>query len=254
MCALGPIASGGTGTLIVTLRPSGAGTLSITATASSQSTYDPNVANNSATATTTVTPRPACADGVDNDGDGRVDYLADPGCLSASDSTEGTDADSADILYSAAVSESSIALGDSVTYALTVTNAGPDPSESVAVSLQFLTDGYATLSLASITLTQGSCADAGGGVTTCALGTIAAGSSATVTIVVRLGEPPSGSPPQRPSRLTLQSGVQSATPDPNPLNNFVERTIAVTAPLVAFSIGGRPDPVSLVIPAERRKK
>ncbi len=33
-------------------------------------------------------PKTACADGVDNDGDGKVDYPADPGCASASDNDE----------------------------------------------------------------------------------------------------------------------------------------------------------------------
>jgi hypothetical protein len=33
-------------------------------------------------------PKPACSDGIDNDGDGKVDYPADPGCGSASDTDE----------------------------------------------------------------------------------------------------------------------------------------------------------------------
>jgi len=33
-------------------------------------------------------PPPACSDGIDNDGDGWVDYPADPGCFSANDDTE----------------------------------------------------------------------------------------------------------------------------------------------------------------------
>jgi len=33
-------------------------------------------------------PKPACSDGIDNDGDGKVDYPADPGCDSASDTDE----------------------------------------------------------------------------------------------------------------------------------------------------------------------
>jgi OOP family OmpA-OmpF porin len=35
-----------------------------------------------------VTPPPACADNVDNDGDGKVDYPADPGCTAADDPDE----------------------------------------------------------------------------------------------------------------------------------------------------------------------
>ena len=33
-------------------------------------------------------PKPACSDGIDNDGDGLVDYAKDPGCTSASDGNE----------------------------------------------------------------------------------------------------------------------------------------------------------------------
>lgn len=33
-------------------------------------------------------PKAACADGIDNDGDGRIDYPADPGCTSAGDTDE----------------------------------------------------------------------------------------------------------------------------------------------------------------------
>jgi hypothetical protein len=37
------------------------------------------------------TTAPQCADGVDNDGDGKVDYPADPGCSSATDDSESPD-------------------------------------------------------------------------------------------------------------------------------------------------------------------
>jgi hypothetical protein len=38
-----------------------------------------------------VVPPPACSDGIDNDGDGLVDYPADPGCLSPDDPWETVD-------------------------------------------------------------------------------------------------------------------------------------------------------------------
>ena len=37
--------------------------------------------------------RPACSDGLDNDGDALVDYPADPGCTSQNDRDEHNDAD-----------------------------------------------------------------------------------------------------------------------------------------------------------------
>lgn len=38
--------------------------------------------------TATPAPEPACADGIDNDGDGRIDHPADPGCTSTTDADE----------------------------------------------------------------------------------------------------------------------------------------------------------------------
>ena len=40
----------------------------------------------------TITAPAQCSDTVDNDGDGRIDYGRDPGCTSASDTTESPDA------------------------------------------------------------------------------------------------------------------------------------------------------------------
>jgi len=44
--------------------------------------------SDSASKTWAVTPPVACNDGVDNDGDGKVDFPADPGCSSETDTTE----------------------------------------------------------------------------------------------------------------------------------------------------------------------
>jgi len=40
---------------------------------------------------TTWNPRPACIDGLDNDGDGLIDALLDPGCTDESDESEAAD-------------------------------------------------------------------------------------------------------------------------------------------------------------------
>jgi hypothetical protein len=44
--------------------------------------------SNTVTVTTQSPPPPECSDGIDNDGDTFIDYPADPGCTSASDTTE----------------------------------------------------------------------------------------------------------------------------------------------------------------------
>ncbi|BBL76354.1 glycoside hydrolase family 5 protein [Methylomagnum ishizawai] len=49
---------------------------------------DPGCSSSTDSDETDPPPPTACADGLDNDGDGRVDYPADPGCASATDSDE----------------------------------------------------------------------------------------------------------------------------------------------------------------------
>lgn len=62
-------------------------------------TYGVNAENTNGTSSTTTLdvstldcsappPQPACSDGIDNDGDGLIDYPADPGCTSATDTDE----------------------------------------------------------------------------------------------------------------------------------------------------------------------
>jgi uncharacterized repeat protein (TIGR01451 family) len=71
-----------------------------------------------------------------------------------------------------------VLIGQTVTYAINMANAGPDAATSVV-----LTDTLAAaVSLVSATPSQGSCTQSGGTVT-CALGTVASGAGATVTIV-----------------------------------------------------------------------
>jgi uncharacterized repeat protein (TIGR01451 family) len=74
-------------------------------------------------------------------------------------------------------SASTVRVGESITYTLTVSNAGPLPATGVVV-----TDVVPTqVSVGSATASQGSCSVAGGKVT-CALGSMDIGATATVTI------------------------------------------------------------------------
>ena len=61
------------------------GTGCATTLANAFSLNPPNV---TCTGDTTTPPTPACADGIDNDGDTLVDFPQDPGCTSANDTTE----------------------------------------------------------------------------------------------------------------------------------------------------------------------
>ena len=142
-CTLGPLAVGASATIaiVVTVDATAVCPLSDTATVAGVET-DPLAANNSATAST------ACGGGTD---------LAI------------TKADAPD----------PVTVGGTLTYTLTVTNNGPDPSTDSTV-----TDTLpAGVTFVSATPSQGSCAQAGGTVT-CTLGPLAVGASATIAIVV----------------------------------------------------------------------
>jgi len=85
--------------------------------------------------------------------------------------------DTADLSLTKSADTSSPNLGDNVTYTLTVANAGPDASGGVV-----LTDPLpAGLDFVSVESSQGACE--GGDTVVCDLGSIANGSSATVTVV-----------------------------------------------------------------------
>ncbi len=98
---IGTMASGTTATLNLTvtvMATSGVEVLN-TATISGSDSTDPNTGNNTATVSFTSTTdgqgggngSPQCSDGIDNDGDGEIDYPADGDCESASDDKEEAD-------------------------------------------------------------------------------------------------------------------------------------------------------------------
>jgi len=109
------------------------------------------------------------------------------------------------------------AIGVPVTYTLMARNAGPSDATGVIVS-----DSVpAGTTLVSATASQGSCTSA----VSCSLGTIAAGGSATVTIVLK----PSGV-----GTVTEAAGASGNETDSNPSNNLSQVTTAV----YGFAPGG----------------
>jgi uncharacterized repeat protein (TIGR01451 family) len=106
-------------------------------------------------------------------------------------------------------------LGGSITYTVTVANAGPDKATNVSV-----TDSLPPMvSLVSATPSQGSC----GGIDpiTCDLGTLFAGTSAVVTIVVT---------PMASGLVIDQATVSAADSDPNLENNTAMQSTTVVLP------------------------
>jgi uncharacterized repeat protein (TIGR01451 family) len=111
--------------------------------------------------------------------------------------------------------------GDSVTYTLTVSNAGPATATGVT-----LTDTLGSLlNFQSATTSQGTFT-VSGGVVTFSLGTIASGGSATATVTAQANEDGSTSD---------SATVSSSSPDPNPGNNNASVTTALSEPAIIVS-------------------
>jgi uncharacterized repeat protein (TIGR01451 family) len=103
-------------------------------------------------------------------------------------------------------------VGENATWTASMTNAGPDTATGVG----FQATGPAGATLVSATASRGNgCTGA-----TCAIGTLAAGASATVTLVYKLGQA---------GTLTFSASVQSDF-DTNTSNNSASATTVVLQP------------------------
>jgi hypothetical protein len=103
-------------------------------------------------------------------------------------------------------------LGQPLTYSMTVGNAGPDQA---TVTLKDPLP--AGVSFVSATSTKGVCG-LSGGIVTCALGTMANGASATITLVVT---------PTAAQPITNTAMLTSDASDPNPSNNTASDSLVV---------------------------
>ncbi len=119
-------------------------------------------------------------------------------------------AGSADLAISKTDSADPVAVGDPVSYTITVTNGGPDSATNVTVDDTFSGAGF---SVTGVSSSQGGCAGF-----PCNLGTIASGGSATITI--------NGTATGQ-GTITNTATVSSDQGDPNTNNNSATQQTSV---------------------------
>jgi uncharacterized repeat protein (TIGR01451 family) len=181
-CSLGTLAALGSATITLVVRsPSTSGTVANTATVASD-TLDSNLANNTSTYTVTVTAAQADVS------------------ITKTGPTPAT-----------------VAANANIAYTLTVTNAGPNPAANVTVT-DVLPAGTTFVS-ATPSPAGSSCS--GTSTVSCSLGTLAAGGSATIALVVKS--------PSSAGTVANTATVASSTLDSNLANNTSTASVTVTA-------------------------
>ncbi|HKC26186.1 MAG TPA: hypothetical protein VKF32_15690, partial [Thermoanaerobaculia bacterium] len=181
-CALGTIVQGAEAKVTIVVTPAAAGVLTNRARVSG-SEPDPDEANNSALAVSTVSP-----------------------------------ATSADLAVFASASPDPVRTGSPLTVTLFVQNNGPAGATNVAATAT-LPSGTALVSASAL---LGTCS--GNGPVTCALGSLAAGASTTVTLVVQ---------PSTVGTLRTDATLAGAQADANPANNAASASVAVLSSTAA---------------------
>jgi uncharacterized repeat protein (TIGR01451 family) len=134
-------------------------------------------------------------------------------------------ANSADMAIVKTGTPNPVTEGTPLTYTLTVTNNGPASATNVTV----MDSLPSVVTYLSTTTTQGSCSEAGGSVT-CLLGTMANGTTATISILTL---------PNAPGMVSNTATVSADQSDPNTANNTSTWIETITAPtqitLTSFS-------------------
>lgn len=137
----------------------------------------------------------------------------------------------ADLGLTQTVSTNAVYLGANVTYTFTITNTGPSAAAVVLLSDVF----PANVSYKSASASQGSVTHSGSSLVTANLGSLPAGSNATVTVVMTANSVGS---------ITNTATVSSSTADPNAGNNSASTVLTVNPVAdVQLSVTDSPDKV-----------
>lgn len=210
-CSIGALASGGSATRTMTLKPTATGSLATTAQVSGSET-DPDTANNNDSATTTVqaeAPPPT------KQADIGVKLTADP--------------------------SGSVQENDPVFYTLAVSNSGPDLATDVKlVSDLDITSGAISTTATGCTIEPNQ-APASPVKITCAIGNLAVGGTPQNIPIKAVPSAISGNT----ADLKHVAKISAAEADPNVSNNQGSSTLVVSKP-AQLSISGKPDPSAYV--------
>lgn len=140
-----------------------------------------------------------------------------------------------DLRLSASAAPNPTPAGSDATFTLTVNNQGSEPAHLVVLNDQPPVDG----TVVSVSLSQGFIMPASGGTLSANLGTIAAGSSAVVTIVVQTSPGFSGP-------LTSSATVTSQETDPYPAYETASATVQVeTESDLSTTLTATPNPAPI---------
>lgn len=160
----------------------------------------------------------------------RIEFSCPPGTDCAP--LDPCEAKEADLSVAKADSPDPVLTGDNLTYTVNVTNNGPDS----ATGVKLIDTLPAGVTFISATASQGTCIYAGGKVTG-DLGTINAGSGATVTIVAQ--QTAGGT-------ITNEANVSSNNVDPNMGNNTAaESTTVIIKVAIDIKPGSYPNAINL---------
>lgn len=138
----------------------------------------------------------------------------------------------ADLTISHTASPDPVIVGNNLTYAITVTNNGPSAAANVT-----LTDTLpGSVTFGSATPSSGSCNESAGTVS-CGLGTLTAGSNATINIIVT---------PNAVGTITNVVDAGGDVFDSNPANNMVAvSTVVSSGADLSLTMSDSPDPITL---------
>lgn len=142
----------------------------------------------------------------------------DPDLTNNTGSVTVTVAPAADLSVTIAESADPTRHSKALTYTVTVTNNGPSPASEVILTDEWSSTDLRELALLSVTASQGKCMLTAAATLDCALGELASGASATLSLLLR---------PKGVGSVTNRAQVTATEFDANTANNAASEATAV---------------------------